>query len=61
MLFTDGLVERSDRDLSDGIDRLIGEADRYVATGFRGAAWHLIESVARDVNDDRALLVISRE
>ncbi|MDT0306445.1 PP2C family protein-serine/threonine phosphatase [Streptomyces sp. DSM 44917] len=61
MLFTDGLVERSDRDLSEGIDRLTGEADRYVTTGFRGAAWHLIESVARDVNDDRALLLISRE
>ncbi|GAA1902853.1 PP2C family protein-serine/threonine phosphatase [Streptomyces sodiiphilus] len=61
MLFTDGLVERSDRDLSEGIDRLTGEADRYVATGFRGAAWHLIESVAKDVNDDRALLLISRE
>ncbi|MDB1086722.1 PP2C family protein-serine/threonine phosphatase [Streptomyces sp. ACA25] len=61
MLFTDGLVERSDRDLSEGIDRLIGEADRYVTTGFHGAAWHLIESVARDVNDDRALLLICRD
>ncbi|ARQ70667.1 PP2C family protein-serine/threonine phosphatase [Streptomyces marincola] len=61
MLFTDGLVERSDRDLSEGIDRLTGEADRYVTTGFRGAAWHLIEAVAKDVNDDRALLLISRE
>ncbi|TDC23052.1 serine/threonine-protein phosphatase [Streptomyces sp. 8K308] len=61
MLFTDGLVERSDRDLSEGIDRLTGEADRYVTTGFRGAAWHLIESVAKDVNDDRALLIIGRE
>lgn len=61
MLFTDGLVERSDRDLSEGIDRLTGEADRYVTTGFRGAAWHLIESIARDVNDDRALLLVCRE
>ncbi|RKN37643.1 PP2C family protein-serine/threonine phosphatase [Streptomyces hoynatensis] len=61
MLFTDGLVERSGRDLSEGIDRLTGEADRYVATGFRGAAWHLIEAVAKDVNDDRALLLIGRE
>ena len=61
MLFTDGLVERADRDLSEGIDRLTGEADRYVTTGFRGAAWHLIEAVARDVNDDRALVLISRE
>ncbi|MFE7747820.1 PP2C family protein-serine/threonine phosphatase [Streptomyces sp. NPDC057428] len=60
MLFTDGLVEASDRELSEGIDRLTGEADRYVATGFEGAAWHLIEACAKDVNDDRALLLLSR-
>ncbi|MQY15110.1 hypothetical protein SRB5_52880 [Streptomyces sp. RB5] len=61
MLFTDGLVEGPDRDLSDGMDRLTGEADRYVASSFRGAAWHLIEAVAKDVRDDRALLLISRD
>lgn len=61
MLFTDGLVETADRELSEGLDRLTGEADRYVGTGFAGAAWHLIESVARDVNDDRALLLICRD
>ncbi|MEC4014861.1 PP2C family protein-serine/threonine phosphatase [Streptomyces sp. H27-D2] len=61
MLFTDGLVESSDRDISEGIDRLTGEADRYVTVGFRGAAWHLIEAVAKDVNDDRALLLICRD
>ncbi|MEU8760998.1 PP2C family protein-serine/threonine phosphatase [Streptomyces sp. NPDC048659] len=60
MLFTDGLVEAADRDIAEGIDRLTGEADRYVAAGFEGAAWHLIEACAKDVNDDRALLVISR-
>ncbi|MFF2409048.1 PP2C family protein-serine/threonine phosphatase [Streptomyces sp. NPDC058092] len=60
MLFTDGLVEASDRDIAEGIDRLTGEADRYVATGFEGAAWHLIEACAKDVNDDRALLLLSR-
>lgn len=61
MLFTDGLVETSERDIVEGIDRLTGEADRYVANGFHGAAWHLIEAVAKDVNDDRALLLICRE
>ncbi|MEW2217955.1 PP2C family protein-serine/threonine phosphatase [Streptomyces sp. NPDC006990] len=61
MLFTDGLVETAERDLTEGMDRLTGEADRYVATSFHGAAWHLIESVARDVNDDRALLLICRD
>jgi hypothetical protein len=61
MLFTDGLVEASDRDLSEGMDRLTGEADRYVQAGFQGAAWHLIEAVAKDVNDDRALLLLCRD
>ncbi|MFH8471793.1 PP2C family protein-serine/threonine phosphatase [Streptomyces sp. NPDC018000] len=61
MLFTDGLVEASDRDIAEGIDRLTGEADRYVPTGFEGAAWHLIEACAKDVNDDRALLLLSRK
>ncbi|MEV6107673.1 PP2C family protein-serine/threonine phosphatase [Streptomyces sp. NPDC051940] len=61
MLFTDGLVEGPDRELSDGIDRLTGEADRYVSSSFRGAAWHLIEAVAKDVKDDRALLLVCRD
>ncbi|KPC58959.1 PP2C family protein-serine/threonine phosphatase [Streptomyces chattanoogensis] len=61
MLFTDGLVESSERDIAEGIDRLTGEADRYVTSGFAGAAWHLIEAVAKDVNDDRALLLICRD
>jgi hypothetical protein len=61
LLFTDGVVEAADRDISEGIDRLTGAADRYVTSGFHGAAWHLIEAVARDVNDDRALLLICRE
>lgn len=61
MLFTDGLVETSERDMAEGIDRLTGEADRYVSTGFEGAAWHLIEACAKDVNDDRALLLLSRK
>ncbi|WP_016908756.1 PP2C family protein-serine/threonine phosphatase [Streptomyces xiaopingdaonensis] len=61
MLFTDGLVEAPERELDDGLDRLMGEADRYVASSFHGAAWHLIETVARDVNDDRALLLLCRD
>ncbi|KPI22871.1 serine phosphatase [Actinobacteria bacterium OV320] len=58
MLFTDGLI---DGDIDDGIGRLTGEADRYASDGFHGATWHLIEAVAADVNDDRALFLIRRE
>ncbi|NKI42544.1 PP2C family protein-serine/threonine phosphatase [Streptomyces physcomitrii] len=61
MLFTDGLVETSEQDISEGIGRLTGEADRYVVGGFHGAAWHLIEAVAKDVKDDRALLLLCRD
>ncbi|MFC8919654.1 serine/threonine-protein phosphatase [Streptomyces sp. WAC05374] len=61
MLFTDGLVEAADRDIAEGIDRLTGEADRHVTSGFEGSAWHLIEACAKDVNDDRALLLITRD
>jgi hypothetical protein len=61
MLCTDGMVEAPDRDLSEGMDRLMGEADRLVSGGFYGGAWRLIETVAKDINDDRALLLIWRE
>ncbi len=62
MLYTNGLVETPGRDIVEGIDRLTGEADRYIAdSGIHGASWHLIEAVAEDVNDDRAHLLISRD
>ena len=34
MLYTDGLVEVPGRDIDAGIDRLLGEADRLIASGF---------------------------
>ena len=47
MLFTDGLVEAAGRDITEGIDRLAGAADAWAGTGFQGAAWLLIEAVAK--------------
>ena len=61
LLCTDGMVEAPGRDLSEGMDRLMGEADRLVPGGFQGGAWRLIETVAKDVNDDRALLMVWRD
>ncbi|WP_051967679.1 PP2C family protein-serine/threonine phosphatase [Kitasatospora mediocidica] len=66
MLCTDGMVEAPGRDLSEGMDRLMGEADRLVAgahlgPGSRGAAGRLIETVAKDINDDRAVLLLWRD
>src|ERR1700728_3863776 len=45
MLYTDGLVEAPGRDIDAGTDRLLGEASRLVAAGFRNAAAELVRVV----------------
>src|SRR5262249_49749733 len=59
---TDGLVEVPGRDIDDGTDRLLGEADRLVTTGFRAGAADLVRalSAGTGTNDDRALALIWR-
>lgn len=59
LLYTDGLVERSKRDISQGIDRLLGQAERLVSTGFHGAARSLVSRVGA-TDDDCALVLIHR-
>jgi tetrahydromethanopterin S-methyltransferase subunit F len=62
MLYTDGLVEAPGRDIDDGIDKLLGEAERLVKNGFRTGAGELVTTLQRDVgsNDDCALVLIWR-
>jgi serine phosphatase RsbU (regulator of sigma subunit) len=60
LLYTDGLVETPSRDLTDGIDKLQGEAERLVSQGFRHGARRLIDAVAESDQDDRALVLIWR-
>ncbi|GAA2017566.1 PP2C family protein-serine/threonine phosphatase [Catenulispora yoronensis] len=60
LLFTDGLVERPGRDLEEGLDRLLGAAETRLTSGFTGGADRLINEVAANVNDDRALVVVWR-
>jgi Stage II sporulation protein E (SpoIIE) len=62
MLYTDGLVEAPGRDIDAGIDRLLGEADRLVATGFGTGSAKLVQSVQRPGrhSDDCALALIWR-
>ena len=60
LLFTDGLVERPGRDLDEGLDRLLGAAETRLTTGFTGGADRLINEVAPNVKDDRALVVVWR-
>ncbi|MCU1677539.1 MAG: Protein phosphatase 2C-like [Frankiales bacterium] len=60
LLYTDGLVEESGRDLSVGIDRLMGAAEKLISRGFSGASQLLVDRVAQNANDDRALVVLWR-
>ena len=62
MLYTDGLVEVPGKDIDDGTDRLLGEADRLVTKGFRSGAADLVRamSAGTGTSDDRALALIWR-
>lgn len=61
LLYTDGLVEVPGRDLSVGIDKLLGEAERLVPRGFRGGGRLLVSRVASASTDDRGLVLLWRE
>ena len=60
MLYTDGLVETPGTDVELGIDRLMGEAERFVATRSGGAA-AVLDGVRAGDNDDRALILVRRD
>jgi hypothetical protein len=60
LLYTDGLIEIPGRDLAEGIDKLLGQAERLVTRGFRHGARRLIDAVASGEGDDRALVLIWR-
>jgi hypothetical protein len=62
MLYTDGLVEVPGRDIDAGIDRLLGEADRLVTSGFGQGAGRLVQTMREGVrgSDDCALVLIWR-
>ena len=61
MLYTDGLIELPGRDLSIGIDRLLGAAETLQTKGFDGGADRVVDAVARKTNDDRALVLLWRD
>ncbi|MGH3417030.1 MAG: PP2C family protein-serine/threonine phosphatase [Actinocrinis sp.] len=60
MLFTDGLIEQPGKDLSVGLDRLLGAAGSLQTRGFEGGAMRVVDTVARKTNDDRALVLVWR-
>ncbi|QNN54796.1 serine/threonine-protein phosphatase [Nocardioides mesophilus] len=59
LLFTDGLVETPRRDISLGIDKLLGQSERLLRSGFEQGAHRLIDRV-ESMNDDRALFLLHR-
>jgi hypothetical protein len=59
LLYTDGLVETPQRDISLGIDKLVGEAERLVPRGFDGGASRLVDRIDSQ-HDDRALVLLHR-
>lgn len=61
LMFTDGLIETPGRDMTVGIDKLLGEAERLVTRGFRHGARKLIDRVAAAHNDDRAVVLVWRQ
>ncbi|MER5644680.1 PP2C family protein-serine/threonine phosphatase [Streptosporangium sp. NPDC002524] len=60
MLYTDGLIEQPGRDIDAGLDRLLGEAERLMPSGFRDGARNLVASMSSGHNDDCALILIWR-
>jgi Stage II sporulation protein E (SpoIIE) len=59
LLFTDGLVETPERDMSLGIDKLLGQGEQLLRSGFEQGARRLIDRLESE-NDDRALLLLHR-
>jgi hypothetical protein len=62
MLYTDGLVEAPGHDIDEGIQRLLGEAERLVVAGFKTGAGGLVTTMQRTISsgDDCALVLIWR-
>ncbi|GAA5123538.1 hypothetical protein GCM10023339_43590 [Alloalcanivorax gelatiniphagus] len=59
LLYTDGMVETRTRDISLGIDRMLGQAEHLLRGEFEGGATRLVEALGSR-NDDRALLLVHR-
>ncbi|WP_265444691.1 PP2C family protein-serine/threonine phosphatase [Flexivirga meconopsidis] len=61
LFVTDGVIEQPGVDLMQGVDRMLGHADRALATGARGAATRICNLGSGGCGDDRAVVVIWRE
>ncbi|AKU17386.1 hypothetical protein VV02_18575 [Luteipulveratus mongoliensis] len=60
LLYTDGVIETHDMDLTEGVTRMLGAADRAVADG-DGAADRICAAALAGENDDRAVVLVWRD
>jgi hypothetical protein len=60
LLYTDGVIETRTRDLTVGIDRMLGAAERLVSQGFTGGALRICDAALAGKTDDRAVVLIWR-
>ena len=58
LLYTDGVIETRTRDLTVGIDRMLGAAERLVSHGFTGGASRICAAALAGETDDRAVVLI---
>jgi hypothetical protein len=60
LLYTDGVIEVRNRDLQDGIDRMLGTAERMISKGFEGMAAKMCAAARAGESDDRAAVIVWR-
>lgn len=61
LIYTDGIIESRARDLDDGIDWMLGEAEARVSQGFSGLVKRLVAGGRAGDEDDRAAVLIWRD
>jgi hypothetical protein len=60
LLYTDGVIEVRNRDLRDGIDRMLGTAEQMIGRGFEGMAAKVCAAARAGETDDRAAVLVWR-
>jgi serine phosphatase RsbU (regulator of sigma subunit) len=60
LLYTDGVIETRTRNLTVGLDRMLGAAERLVPQGFSGGASRICAASLAGQTDDRAVALIWR-
>lgn len=60
LLYTDGVIEDRDADLAQGVDHMLGAADRAVGEG-PGMADRICAAAMAGEDDDRAVVVVWRD